>query len=423
MNFYNVLFAIFDCLLTYVTVSYLFSAFSDKIKIRLYHLFPIILTFCATAFFENAVISVVTAVFSAFFVSLAYKFNWYVSVFLTLGAVAVQVLSEMLTGMLMMSFFKMSFDETVSGISYFIGLIISRFIGYFIAYIIKTAKKRVFLNKFEGKWLLIFTLPIASILISITLLSYIGGFNEPSGILAFLGISTLVVSNVLIFFFLDTMHEAILNKEKLILSEELIIKQEERYKELCESNDEIRRIRHDHKNFLLGILDELDKGNGTKLKEKLQHELDGLNEKNSVNSGNSAFDIIIGSKMKIAQKYNITFEYNFYRISTMNFESTDLSVLIGNALDNAIEGAKKVEGEKIIKISVSVNYGQMIVTITNPIKGKIDINSLSTTKPDDDNHGYGIYSMKRIAERYNGDVVFFSTDDTFKTIIYLKNAE
>ena len=107
----------------------------------------------------------------------------------------------------------------------------------------------------------------------------------------------------------------------------------------------------------------------------------------------------------------------------MNFSSTDLSVLIGNALDNAIECAKKVEGKKIIDLSISINGGQLIFAITNPIDKKIDVNKLKTTKNDSINHGYGIFSMKRIAEKYNGDVVFFSTEDTFKTIIYLKNAE
>ncbi len=420
---YNVLFAVFDSLLSYITVSYLFSAFSNKLKIRLYHLISILISFSVTVLFDNVIIAVASGVITAYLVSLAYNFKWYFSIFLSLMSVMLQVLSEMIIGMIMMTYFSMSFGETVSGIPYFIGLIISRFLGYFIVYIIKTARQRIFSQRFDGRWLLIFTLPVASIIISVVLFSYIGGFNEPSGILALTGITLLIISNVLIFFFLDTMHEAVLNEEKLLLSEELILKQEERYKELWENNNEIRRIRHDHKNFLLGMIDELEKGNISELKERLQEELDGQKENNMVNSGNSAIDIIIGSKMKIAKKYNISFECNFYRISAMNFESTELSVLIGNALDNAIEGARKVDGEKIIKISVSLNYGQLIFTITNPIREKIDILSLTTTKSDDGNHGFGICSMKRIAERHNGDVVFFSTDDTFKTVIYLKNAE
>ena len=363
------------------------------------------------------------ALISAFIISFAYKFKWYISVFLTFTAVSVQILAEMVTGILMMTVFSMNFTQTVSGLPYFAGLIISRFLGYVVAYIIKTTKQKVFFDKFDGRWILVFTLPVASIFISVTLLSYIGGFNENSENLALIGILALVVSNVLIFFFLDTMNETILNKEKLALSETLIAKMEERYKELLKSNDEIRRIRHDHKNFLLGAIAQIEKGDAETLKENLQSQLDGQNEENAVNSGNGALDIIIGSKIKIAEKYNIAFEYNFYRIGTINFESTDLSVLIGNALDNAVEGAKNVEGEKVIKISVSANDGQMIFAITNPVKNKIDINDLATTKTDDVNHGYGIYSMKRIAERYNGDVVFFSTDDTFKTVIYLKSAE
>ena len=54
---------------------------------------------------------------------------------------------------------------------------------------------------------------------------------------------------------------------------------------------------------------------------------------------------------------------------------------------------------------------------------KINVNALETTKEDGINHGYGIFSMKKIAEKYNGDVVFFSTETSFRTIAYLKTAE
>ncbi len=371
MIFYDILFGIFDSVLTYVTVSYLFAAFSEKIRIRLFHLVPILLTFCATAFFESSLISVATALVCAFIISFAYRFKWYVSLFLSFVSVAIQILSEVLTGILMMSLFSMSFGETVSGVSYFIGLIVSRFIGYVIAYLVKTARHRLLFNKFQGRWFLVFTLPIASILISVTLVSYISGSNKDNSTLALIGIIALIISNILIFFFLDTMYEAILNKEKVAFYQELIEKQEERYQELCENTDEIRRIRHDHKNFILGILAELERGENEKIKEMLKNELDGQSEKNIINSGNSVLDTIINFKAKLAKEDNICFDCSFYRISKMNFSSTDLSVLIGNALDNAIECAKKLDGKKIINLSISINSGQLIFAITNPIDKKL----------------------------------------------------
>lgn len=422
MTLYDVLFSVFDSFLTYVTVSYLFNAFSEKIKIRFEHLLAIALSFAATAFIENTAIIIMIALVSAVIISVAYKFKWYVSLLLSFVSVAIQILSELFTGIMMMNVFLMSFGETVSGVPYFIGLIISRFIGYVIAYVIKTARHRIAFNKFQRGWLIIFTLPVASILISATMISYISGSDKDNSDWAFFGILALILSNILIFFFLDTMYEAIFNKEKLAFFQKLIEKQEERYRELCESNDEIRRIRHDHKNFILGILAEIEKGENEKIREMLKKELDDKNEK-IVNSGNSVLDTIINLKAKAAKNDNIFFDCSFYRISKMNISSIDLSVLIGNALDNAIEGAKKAEGKKIINISININEGQMVLAITNPIDKKVDVNDLKTTKNDGINHGFGIYSMKSITKKYKGDVVFFSTDTTFKTIIYLKNAE
>ncbi len=424
MNFYDFLFAAFDAILSYITVSYLFSAFSKngRIKWNFLHVIAILSSFFVTAFVENAFITIILSAVFYFVISLEYKFKWYASVFLSFMAVAVSVLSEMLVGLFMMTVFSMNFAETLLGVPYFIGLILSRFLSYVIAFILKTLRHRIFYHKFEGKWLLIFSLPIASVVISLALLSFLGGNSKSTEAFALWGIILLIISNVLIFFFLDSMHRDIINREKLAFSDELIKKQEERYQELCENNLEIKRLRHDHKNFLLGVLAELEEGKTEELKAHLKSELE-LKKDAEINSGNSVLDIVISSKMNVAKKYDISFETGFYRMSQVKIPNTDLAVLVGNALDNAIEGAKKVEGKKVIRISISLGDGQIIFSITNPTEKKIDVSELTTTKDDKENHGFGILSIKSIAERYQGDAVFLSTDNTFKTVVCLKNTE
>jgi len=108
-------------------------------------------------------------------------------------------------------------------------------------------------------------------------------------------------------------------------------------------------------------------------------------------------------------------------MSRVNFSDIDLAVLIGNAIDNAIEATVQVENEqeKIIEFSAKVNNSQLIISIINPTDKDVDVLNLSTNKKDAYNHGFGVLTMMQIVQKYQGDVVFNYENKKFETIIYI----
>ena len=102
----------------------------------------------------------------------------------------------------------------------------------------------------------------------------------------------------------------------------------------------------------------------------------------------------------------------------------DLCIILGNALDNAIEACEKisVKNEKIITFTFACSGGLAFITITNPVNSDIQIhkNSIMTTKQDKINHGFGIYSIKKAIEKYNGNLDLLCDNNIFSLHITLE---
>ena len=69
------------------------------------------------------------------------------------------------------------------------------------------------------------------------------------------------------------------------------------------------------------------------------------------NSGNSTVDAIINFKYAVAREYGIEFCFNIFIPEELPIEQCDIGVVLGNAIDNAIEAVRECKNkEKIIPI-------------------------------------------------------------------------
>lgn len=95
----------------------------------------------------------------------------------------------------------------------------------------------------------------------------------------------------------------------------------------------------------------------------------------------------------------------------------DLAALLGNALDNAMEGVKSAE-ERKITLRCKVNKGMLMLRVENPIGAAVNPD-LATTKADKSAHGFGIPGMREITERYHGTLDADVKDGCFILLICL----
>ena len=63
----------------------------------------------------------------------------------------------------------------------------------------------------------------------------------------------------------------------------------------------------------------------------------------------------------------------------------------------------------------------MTIIISNPVMSQMPIknNTISSTKDDSINHGFGIKSIKKIINKYSGELEITNENNTFTLKIYL----
>lgn len=180
-------------------------------------------------------------------------------------------------------------------------------------------------------------------------------------------------------------------------------------KEDREANSKrIRKFNHDIKNHLIMIEDMAIQGEN----DKLISYIKGLTGdkgifKSDAISGNSLLDSLLNNKLSIADKYNIKISYDIKVPSQLPIDDADLCIIIGNAMDNAIEGVRKVEnGVRKIYLELIYRHDNLFMKVVNSCnKERIHLNKsnlLISDKKDEVNHGLGITIMKEITEKYNG---------------------
>ena len=118
-------------------------------------------------------------------------------------------------------------------------------------------------------------------------------------------------------------------------------------------------------------------------------------------TGNIALDSIINFKLKSVKADGIEVELDIFAPAVIDIEATDVVIILGNLLDNALEAVSRVE-EKIINVYLSYQKGNLLVRIENTFDGLVNENL--TTLKSDDGHGYGLKNLRRSVDKYNGTV-------------------
>ena len=208
---------------------------------------------------------------------------------------------------------------------------------------------------------------------------------------------------------------------KITAANELIAKQIHQYETVLEHHSEIVKMRHDQKNFCIGVLAELKAGNVESVTKKLEEEYANLNS--MMEKPNDIVHTLVAIKNEIAVAHGICIDFEYRDLGQLVIPAIDLAVILGNALDNAIEATANVSDHtrRTIHLLTAVKNKSIVITIKNPVDKKLDVENLRTTKEKSAMHGYGIISMKQIAEKYNGEVTFLCSDTEFTTSIFLSN--
>lgn len=190
---------------------------------------------------------------------------------------------------------------------------------------------------------------------------------------------------------------------------------EEHMKDMEHLYDGIRGMRHDMKNYVADLevlLQNRDKSsNRDNYQDEIRKYLDGLYStmeelEMKCSTGNPVTDIVISRKMRTAKEKGIPFNCDFIYFPKQDISAFDVSIILNNGLDNAIEAAEK-EQAPYISLDSYIRGNMFFIEIRNSFTGELNPdetgNNLQTCKKEA-GHGLGIKNIRNCADKYYGRV-------------------
>ena len=423
--FYEVVVAVFNAITSFLTADYFYSLFAprnNKHKIATAIAFAVFVA--APLLLKMTVGNMVILAICMFVVSMNFDFKLYNKLLFSVFFVAINCLFEIAVVLLLALMSDSKINAAIEGVYLIFGTILCKFLFIVFCYIIGFVKKEILVGKFNLRWIPLYTLPVGTYIIVFALYRSLLHNNDPFiSKLSLTGLILLIISNLLIIRLVNNIRESAINEQRLKTAEELVKHQEKQYALVLENNEKITKQRHDYKNFIIGVLTELKAGDYESIGKRLKIELDALNIDSYHISGNNIFDTLISYKKTEAGTLGITIDYEYRNISEIRISGIDLAVLLGNAIDNAVEACAQLTdpNKKKVGVMIVVQGEMVIITVENYVEENIDVCNLKTTKKNSRVHGFGIINMNSVAKKYNGEVAFECENNVFKTIIMVEN--
>lgn len=192
--------------------------------------------------------------------------------------------------------------------------------------------------------------------------------------------------------------------ERLKEIESIWEKRKGQYEMSRDNIEMINRKCHDLKHQIAALADmRTDSGRKDSFVKEIQDMVDVYDS--SVATGNEALDTILMEKGLYCHLHHIQWTCIAQK-DVLNFmDGIDLYTLMGNALDNAAESTEKIaEADRSISVQIWQENGFAVLQIENTYEGEraFEDGLPVTTKEDKSEHGFGMRSIRDIAEKYRG---------------------
>ena len=136
-------------------------------------------------------------------------------------------------------------------------------------------------------------------------------------------------------------------------------------------------------------------------------------------SANPVVNAILKVKSVKAKEKEIPMQVTTLLPQRVSVDIGDMGVLYGNLLDNAIEAAMAVEQEKrYVHVESKFQEGRLLLSIKNS-KPSGTSSCQQTSKKDKIKHGRGIRSVRKVAEKYGGELMLKDQGEHFEAVLLL----
>lgn len=279
-------------------------------------------------------------------------------------------------------------------------------------------QRKEFMKRPAGYWQLVGIMPFGSMYIMYFLLTRILTNYDGNYVDFMLCAVILCIMNMMTLSFYDRICRDQMVKEERDQLQQYVELQKNQQQRVDYYNKRIARMRHDMKNYLAGITELVEE----QKYEKALSELKNVNQEflaapKVFSTGDSMLNQILNAKLWEMKEKGILLESAITLSGEIPMSAGELSVLLGNLLDNAIEYLESHKmAEQKVELVIHYDYGMLSIMEENAVEEEMKIpkDMLIPTTKKKGMHGIGISSMKEIAHRYHGDFQITCREKRFR---------
>ncbi len=184
---------------------------------------------------------------------------------------------------------------------------------------------------------------------------------------------------------------------------------------------EVRRTRHDMKNNMI-YLKELLNTDAETARKFLDEYIGQSEAKDEISkSGNLAVDALINYKNMTAREKGITIHLESQIPAELPYESTDLSIILGNLLENALHASQKLppEQRRVQVMAQMLSPAMLGLVVENRYDGMLKKQQGILRSTKHEGTGIGLVSAETVVHKYNGNLHLETEEQIFRVNVLL----
>lgn len=361
----------------------------------------------------SALHTLLAVVITYLFVKLYFRQPWLSSLYAAFLYLAASIASDVICGAVLMVTGVNSDALLGDGAARAVYIAMGKLLHLLCLFVILTMTKRRYSYK-----VILRTLPLWMCL----LFSLFVCYHNYTALLAGASAAVVIVEtvgllfiNLVICIYVEVLDRTYARQQEAILAQQQLQLRECYYQDLVERQEETRALWHDIKKYMsaMELLVDQDK------RAEARACLDGLQRsfeqaQNIFNTGNPTVDSILAYGLKKAEEAQTKLRCQTWIDSRLEIPASDLFVIIGNTLDNAVEacGALPEGDARWIDVSLTQKNHLLRYEIRNPYVPL-------TPREKKRIHGYGLKNVATCVQRHNGTMTVMKEDGYYTVLIVL----
>lgn len=169
---------------------------------------------------------------------------------------------------------------------------------------------------------------------------------------------------------------------------------------------DLRGLRHDMGNHLMTLEELYARGAyeaAGRYAEDMRAKLQAISA--DIRSGHPVTDALLSVRRREMEEKGISFDCDFHYPQKGELNAFDLSIILNNALANAVE-ASEGEPRREITLTSRLVKSMYIIEVANAFSGSLHIDvpdGLPLTTKTEEGHGFGLSGIRHVARSYYGE--------------------